>query len=606
MSQVRIEGKEYPIKKIFSNDFEFEIPLYQRPYSWNPERAEALLNDLLLASIEDEKKVIDELEPYFLGCIVLIKENNKSKASIVDGQQRITTLTILLSALRATLPKRAEDLGTFIYQKGNQISGEPNRYRLSLRERDNKFFKDFIQDESGIEKLKDLNENGLNDAQKLIKANAMLFMDRLQGSSSESENHTLNLMPSILDEHSLVYTQKIPEAQRTRLAEFIVQRCFLVVVSTPTLETAYRIFSILNDRGFNISLPDILKAEIIGKIQESKQEIYTRKWEEIEESLGRDGFTELFSHIRTIRRKTKLGKNILEELRDYVISPISNSEVFIEKLLQPYADAFNKIKKPNERVSKEAKKLFYWLNQIDNFDWLPPAIFYLSNPERTEEEILIFFTKLERLAACLMIARANVNYRVRRYGNLLLDIESTNPSRIDRSLQLTCDEQEKTIKYLDGDIYLMDKIRRYVLLRLDAELSTGGASYDYDVITIEHVLPQSPSPGSEWVKLFPNKEERNKKYLHRLGNLVLLTTQKNSKAQNFAFRQKKDIYFNENNISPFALTIQVLQENEWTPEIIERRQNDLLKILKDLWRLESLESSSQQSLFDIPELSDYA
>ena len=70
-------------------------------------------------------------------------------------------------------------------------------------------------------------------------------------------------------------------------------------------------------------------------------------------------------------------------------------------------------------------------------------------------------------------------YRLRTIGTIA---ESTNPSRIDRSLQLTRDEQEKTIKYLDGDIYLMDKIRRYVLLRLDAELSTGG-NYSKSAVT---------------------------------------------------------------------------------------------------------------------------
>lgn len=600
MSQVRIEGKEYPVGQIFSDEFEFNIPLYQRPYSWNTERAEALLNDLLSSAVEDENKSIDDLEPYFLGCIVLIKERNKSKALIVDGQQRITTLTILLSTLRASLPKEdADDLETYLYQKGNKIAGTPNRYRLSLRERDEEFFKAYIQDEPGIEKLKALNDKDLTDSQKLIKANTILFLNRLQGNPSDSKNDSLELMPSTFDEYFLAYTQKIPQAQRVRLAQFIVRQCFLVVVFTPTLETAYRIFSVLNDRGFNISLTDILKADTIGRIQESQQDKYTRRWEDIEERLGRSNFIELFSHIRTISRKTKPGKNILEELRDYVIKPINNSQLFIDKTLQPYAEAFIKIKKPDEKVLEELKSSFYWLNQVDNFDWLPPAISYFSTPNRTEQAMVDFFAKLERLAACLMIMRANANYRVTRYGQLLYAIESTNLSQIESRLQLSPDEQQRTIKILDGDIYLIERIRRYILLRLDAALSGGGASYDFKVITVEHVLPQNPAPGSEWARLFPHKEEREKKYLHRLGNLVLLTTEKNSKAQNFDFLQKKQIYFTKNNASAFVLTSQVLREEEWTPSVIERRQTHLLEVLKDIWNLEALENFSQGALFSI-------
>jgi uncharacterized protein with ParB-like and HNH nuclease domain len=127
MSEVRIEGKEYAIGKIFSDDFEFTIPGYQRPYSWDTEKAEALLNDLLSASGGENKK-IEDIEPYFLGCIVLIKGKSRD-AEVVDGQQRLTTLTILLAALRASIPNKiAEYIVELIYQKGNPLYGTSNRY----------------------------------------------------------------------------------------------------------------------------------------------------------------------------------------------------------------------------------------------------------------------------------------------------------------------------------------------------------------------------------------------------------------------------------------------------------------------------------------------
>ncbi|MEG4328309.1 DUF262 domain-containing protein, partial [Microcoleus sp. herbarium5] len=262
MNRVSIKGEEHPIRKIFSDDFMFTIPLYQRPYAWTNEQAGELLEDLL-TSLGDGNDTIDQLNPYFLGSIVLIK-SGPPDAEIVDGQQRLTTLTILLAALRASLPtEHANDLTTYLYQKGSLIAGIDNRYRLTLRERDAQFFKEYIQNEGGINKLQKLNNAELMDTQKLIKENAHLFLQRLQ---------------------------TIAESHRIRLAQFLITQCFLVVVSTPDFDSAYRIFSVLNNRGLDLSITDILKADIIGKIPESQQEKYTKKWEDTEENLGRELF----------------------------------------------------------------------------------------------------------------------------------------------------------------------------------------------------------------------------------------------------------------------------------------------------------------------------
>lgn len=128
---------------------------------------------------------------------------------------------------------------------------------------------------------------------------------------------------------------------------------------------------------------------------------------------------------------------------------------------------------------------------------------------------------------------------------------------------------------LDGELYLIPKIRLYVILRLDNAFLDNGLSnpkvyYDFSSITIEHVLPQNPANGSQWEAFFPSQQQREK-YLHRIGNLVLLSCKKNSAAQNFDFKNKKAKYFiTIEGVSPFALTTQVLSEDEWTPEVIEQ------------------------------------
>ena len=225
------------------------------------------------------------------------------------------------------------------------------------------------------------------------------------------------------------------------------------------------------------------------------------------------------------------------------------------------------------------------INRIDNSDWIPPAILYFSRNYNYPDLLVQFFTDLDRLAAGLMICRANVN-RTERYSRLLTFIEHEQDLYTpDSPLQITSDEKNYILKILDGDLYLMKKIRLYVLLRLDAALSEGEATYNFSNVTVEHVLPQNPAPNSMWVKWFPSQEE-GELYVNRLGNLVLLSSGKNSQAQNYDFDLKKQKYFTtKTGVSPFALTTQVLNEQEWTPEVINRRQKELIGILKNLWRL---------------------
>lgn len=561
MARVTIEGTQYPVQKVFSDDFLFTIPFYQRPYAWTIEHASALFDDLA-ASMGSETTVLDDVNPYFLGSIVLVKERQTPDAEIIDGQQRIATLSILLSALRLLVqPEFAGAITPFLYHVGNPIIGTSNRYRLRLRNKDADFFQKYIQEDGGIERLGRLNPQGLSDSQLNIRNNALHLVERLRG---------------------------LTEAQRFRLAQFITQKCYLVVVWTPDFDSAYRIFTILNDRGLPLSHTDILKAEIIGRLPEPHQETYNNKWEDAEERLGRDAFEELFAHIRTIYRKTKLRETVLSEIRQHV-RPAETPQAFIDEVLLPLADAFDVIRNASYRSdtrADEVNALLKWLSRIDNFDWVPPALRYVSRNGDNPDNLVRFLMDLERLAACLMIRRANVNERTERYGQLLKSIEQDQDLYESSSaLQLTTNDMKEALSILDGAIYLSKKVCPYVLLRLDAHLSQGEASYNFQSISIEHVLPQTPSPGSQWERWFPQPIHRFQ-WVHRLANLVLLSTRKNSQAQNYDFEKKKQRYFTtKKGVSPFALTTQVLRETEWTEGVLSRRQTELLAFLAQIWRL---------------------
>ncbi|GFZ98685.1 DUF262 domain-containing protein [Okeania sp. KiyG1] len=557
---IKIQGTQYNIGDIFCDKFLFSIPLYQRPYDWEEEEAGELLEDLL-GCLENSSS--EDLNPYFLGSIVLIKDEDSPEAQIIDGQQRLTTLTILLAALREVISDKeyTNELSEFIYQKGRKLTQTPNSYRLTLRQRDADFFRKYIQHEDGISQLENLDYSQLSDSQNKLRNNTLFCQKRLT---------------------------EISEEQLIKLAGFIIKKCLLVVVSTPDLESAYRIFSVLNDRGRDLSLTDIFKAEIIGNIPDEEKEKYTENWENIEEKLGRDEFENLFSDILMIYRKAKSSEAIIKELREYV-KPSDNPTNFIDNKLSPFANAFSNIRNANYQSSKYVEQIntiFKALNQIDNKNWMPPAILYLSKYKNQPEKLLNFFQDFDRLASCLMIIRANINQRIKRYGSLLSEIENGEDlHRLDSALQLKNHECQRIINSLNKDCFYGERTCRYVLLRLDTALSEGVANYDFSTITIEHILPQRPPHNSQWLNWFTTKQRQ--KYTNCLGNLVLLSCKKNQQASNYEFEEKKQKYFSTNDgVSPFVLTTQVLTENEWTPEIIERRQQKLLEKLKELWRLD--------------------
>lgn len=557
-----INASERSLSKIFSDDFIFSIPPYQRPYSWTTEQAGELLSDVL-SFIEDEARPIEYSNPYFLGSVVLIKEVEKPEADVVDGQQRLTTLTILLSVLRDFESESPSEVSDFIYQKGNRLKMTKDRYRLRVRERDESFFVKYIQQPAGIEALIALDNTQLTNSQQLIQANARYFKEKLC---------------------------KLSNTEREQFATYLLTKCVLVVVSTPDLDSAYRIFSTLNARGLNLSLTDLLKSEIIGAITQDEQDKYTRTWETEEEDLGRDEFQELFSHIRMIYMKAKSKESTLNEFRKSIL-PKHSPNSFIDGVLKPYSDALEVIKKANYQSSQDSQRTdtinasLGWLNQIDNVDWIPAGILYLSRYGQSSEKLEKFFIDLERLAAGLMIVRANRSTRISRYAKLIAHIEEDANLYVEESpLQLTAEETQQVRNTLDGDLYKVSRIRQYVLLRLDSALSEGSATYKYPTITLEHVLPQNPKQDSLWMKWFEGEDRAQ--YVHKIGNLTLLSRRKNAQAQNYDFSEKKERYFSaKRGVCPFALTTQVLQEKEWTPEVIKRRQLELVGTLEDLWRL---------------------
>ena len=507
----------------------------------------------------------DATVPYFLGSIVLIKKEHNPTSAVVDGQQRLTTLTMLLCTLR-NLARGAEEraeLDDFIRQRGNKLKGTQDQFRLRLRDRDQPFFEKYIQNNDCIDHLLKRDQSTLSDIQLRISNNI---------------GHLLESLTPLSDD------------QRRDLAAFIVQQCFLVVVTATDRDSAYRIFSVMNDRGLDLSPTDILKADTIGGIQDSEQMSYGDEWESIEERLGRDDFRDLFTHIRMIRLKTKMRQTLQADFLKHILAHVTGQD-FINNILVPYARVYETVgyaSYESTQSAEEVNKYLSYMGRLDNSDWIPPAMAFFRRNISDPRHVVTFTKDLERLAYSLFIRRANVNERIRRYARILSAIERGEDLSLPTSaLQLSTDEVWLTLERIKGEVYTWVPIaRRVLLLRLDSLVAEArsGAVYDRKIVTIEHVLPQNPSVESQWRVWFPDEEERLD-WTHRLANLVILSRRKNSRASNWEFQRKKAEYFQRNGVSVYPLTTQVIGESEWTPRVLERRQRELVNRLAREWRL---------------------
>ena len=303
-----------PIGDILNDSFLFRMPRYQRPYAWTVNETDELLMDLLTAQETEQ--------PYFLGSVVLVRVSSGSKEhEVIDGQQRLTTLTLLLCVLRelSENEKMKDSLNEFVWQQANLARGTEEIFRVHLREKDSAFFQERIQ-KSG--KLREFLDDGKDP--RWTESQERMF---------ENADH----LWKALDNNNL------DDEQRDNLAQFIIQKCYLVVISASDTSAAHRIFRVLNTRGLELLPTDVLKAYVIGPmLDEIEQDAYNDKWERIEEGLGRDEFTKLFAQMYVIRNKKRHHSELADAFREDVWEneTVIDGKSFVDDDLENYAEAY--------------------------------------------------------------------------------------------------------------------------------------------------------------------------------------------------------------------------------------------------------------------------
>lgn len=588
-----ISAAQKTIHEVLSpRHYQFVIPAYQRPYAWGKDQALALIGDLLDAFRDSPD------EEYFLGSIVVVKRSTSSaEAEVVDGQQRLTSLSILMAVIRDLLPLGSgADVTNLLVSSFMDTREIGLRLRTTGKNPDDVFFNRYIRSEEGFRELHTLCA-ALPSSQQCIVRNALVMREVIVKWLNSETDPAASLLK--------------------RFLSYLCQKGCLVLVESTDFNSAYRIFSTMNNRGLALGVSDLLKALVLEQFQDDQvRDSITETWEQEEADLTRlarsesDDLAEsrryfelLFSHIHRIKAKRRSSKNLFEDFRKDVFGISAKAsdfgpnraEEFVRDLLVPSSDAYEVILSkavqiPDKNSGRLVNGLYLpLLESINNSDWQPVAISFLSRFQHQLAQAPEFFRLLERVAAISLVLGENVTKRASRYAPILRALEIGQQDAL-ASLRdsVTSEDQSKALDVLASDLY-GETHAFYVMLRLDSALAEDGISPSLSAprASIEHVAPQTLK--QEWKVDWPDGDHQS--LVNKVGNLVLLSKRKNSRAQNFDFKTKKEAYFaakdgKAGEVATFPLVTRVLQAgNSWTPDTVRRNQEAYLSELKRVWDL---------------------
>lgn len=554
------------VADLLSGPFILDVPVYQRPYSWGREHAEQILEDLTEAAGLGSTA---EPDPgYFLGMILLMDKpgNTTQRISvkmsareydIVDGQQRLVTLTTIFSILRdldrdgaGQLAKRAQAITTALL--GMRMF-RTSRARIGLSPADKDFFEKSI----------------------LEPGSCLLAVDIDAVAPSVK---ALALVRDIL----VVKLKELNAAQRGKLFDYIANNCYCNIIISHDIDRAHRTFVVLNERGKKLQPNDILKADILSRLPPQSVAWAGTVWDDVSTKLG-DDFEAFFAHLRAIFGHNR--PQIVSGVRA-VIQDAGGAENFMRTAFVPLSEAYNLIKSGGPGLPPSLQRLLKSLNRLADGDWAPAAMVALkdwpaspANAERSLREI-------ERLAHLLRLLCMGAGKRARRLAIVTEAIrngEALNESS--PAVQLSR-EEIRNIAFHLNDLHSRDsKACKMLLLRLSEELDDG-IPVSVEDYTIEHVLPQRPSATSVWRRWFPSSEDRAR-LADSLGNLALITQKQNERAKNASFFEKKKIYeLPEAGKPVLPITADIIGNHEWHPVDIIAREEKLIGMIETIWRID--------------------
>ncbi|WP_154440999.1 DUF262 domain-containing protein [Helicobacter pylori] len=577
MAEMKPDKKSLKKILVVGNDTYYQIPIYQRPYQWTEENCEELLNDLF-ENYEDYRE-----DDYFCGSLVFIKPDKDNKIDIVDGQQRLSTFILL-----------AKVLATLYSERLDPIIQEYLQESWSDRHEDGE-----------KKKRKRLDFDLVGSSAKKDFQDALDFFDDLDASKGEGsksnapskgKNSYLKNAICLKD-----YLEKKEIADINAFIQWLYLKVNFITITCSDTDMALRIFNVLNARGLPLHATDIFKGELLKKFTEEKeQEELATRWENLRQKCLDNGFAmeTLFSqHLTylnpvTSRERTKIRLNTqFDELQK---SPLEYLDV-VEDFYNAYVEVL-------EMPDRYAHLLSY-----KDDDYLCVILCASLLHRYSESEIEALKELLVKFYYQHWVAKKPKDQREQTCCNIIKALkEKKSMEHIVSIARKNLDEYSVTQHFKENlrDDHLYEKYKKSsknswlkpILILVEYFMSDDPKPKRIQTndFHVEHILPQKPTLSSQWAKDF--SEEERELYTHSLANLTLLGGNKNKKASNLDFKDKKKIYMGEEirlnkkktfrSMTCYNMTIDIAHHyTEWTPKSLEKREKELIKIIESVLTL---------------------
>ncbi len=494
-------------------DTQFVIPIYQRNYDWKKNHCEQLINDILEAG-RNEKI-------HFIGSIVYVHDGVYSSGIkelvVIDGQQRITTITLLCIAL-------------YHFLRGKN----PTDMQA------NKIFKQFIVNEFAEEnqrlKLK-VSENNDSDLKALI-----------------NDYHTDEETYSNIITNYKYFKHQISDENVDTILRGINMLIFVEVSLDRIQDNAQRIFESMNSTGLDLSQADLIRNYILMNLSAKEQnEIYKKYWEYIEIStrIGADNkmseFIRDYLTLKTkcITKEEEVYKTFKQKYPHQDINKLEDVLSEIKQLAKPYSRLLSPTKEEDKKIQQEIKNI-----NLLKINTSYPFLMKVYDDYLTDKIDKDCFYRILRFIQTFAIRRFVLDLPTNSFNKIFMVLyDKIDQSNYEESIykyimslggkQRIPNDSEIRETLKDKDIYsARGKNKEYLLAQLENWQNKEFVEIvGNDNITIEHIFPQTPN--NDW-KIQLNKEEYNdfaSTYLHTLGNLTL--SGNNGSLGNKTFEQKK-------------------------------------------------------------------
>jgi hypothetical protein len=553
---IGVRSEALSLRNLFRSGHFFRLPAFQRSYAWDDDEAIALFNDLRDAMVLGI--------PHFIGTVVLVEDPDRPGVlEIVDGQQRLTTLTIILAAIRDLLGADAGVRADLITALCDDSRRQGTRWRLTLNEFDAPFFQATVQ-ESGATLVGDEQHDGVQSRERLA-------------------GNTGKIVKAL---------RELPKRELAEFAGFVLDGVSLVTVYVADRENAHRVFMIINDRGKGPNNHDILKTEILEKSGFSEDEVnaYARQWSSYEARIRGRGMDDLLQNIRIIMDNGKTGGPLLATFRRVVLNRLGPT-VFMDKVLPAYVDAEEALQNcqlpGNDKPGPQIENAMRHLSGIEHAMWRSATLKFIVERGHDLEAARRFFPLMERLAWAHQLVFTEKKQREKRYKRV---IEAIDDDRVlfdgEGPLAISREDSKKIAERLLGRFTSIGQ-RRALVMRLNAAMPGGEIVAARSNVSVEHVLPKSPENGDYWLTVWPNSAVRAQ-LTDSVGNFVLLPKEVNTKADRMHYHDKLKVYFRGGAGDAYAITRDLHEIHTWTPDVVKRRTVRLANTVLRAWGLETI------------------